>query len=275
MTRCPICLSSKFKNIFSTRASARNKGKYQITQCCKCHLGVLTPSLNEEELKQIYQENYFKDEAPVENSDAAVKFQFVRRHLPADFKLLDFGCGVGNFLGICQKEGFFCQGFDMSEFAAKYVSQKYKIPVKTGKLQKGLFPANFFDAIVVFDVIEHISDFSEAIRLWNLWLKKGGTLFITTPNLESLDAKILGRFWYGYQKIPQHLNYFNPDSIKILLNRYHFANIKIRGWGFSRNLEFFAQKLFRRSHIPILGVLLRRINVFFPIVDMMVIAQKD
>jgi SAM-dependent methyltransferase len=56
-----------------------------------------------------------------------------------------------------------------------------------------------FDAVVSFQVIEHLYDPSAMIARAKSHLKKGGILIITTPNLDGLGARLMGPKWHGYR----------------------------------------------------------------------------
>ena len=103
------------------------------------------------------------------------------------------------------------------------------------------------------------------------WLKKGGLIFITTPNIESWDARLLGRYWYGFKKIPEHVNYFSPESIGKVLNNNGFSDIKILSWGFKRSLSFLLNKGLGITKVP---KFLKKFSLFIPGIDMMVVAKK-
>ena len=143
-------------------------------------------------------------------------------------------------------------------------------------------------------MIEHVDRFLELIGLFNYWIKPGGRIFITTPNICSFDAKIFQKKWYGFSKIPQHVNYFSPQSLRLTLEQKGFQNIKIKNWGFCRSIEFIIQNLspqqsswsktlidHKKSSILTKGLLsltrLFKINkkeVFLPVIEMIGIAQK-
>jgi len=104
--------------------------------------------------------------------DAAKKFEFLQKYLPKNTKVLDFGCGTGDFIKVAKEQQYQCWGYDISKYAAQFVSKKYAVPVVTKKLSKSLFKPNTFDCIVMFDTIEHILDIDLLLNCLNLWLKK-------------------------------------------------------------------------------------------------------
>lgn len=259
--KCKVCSSKILALAFESK-------HYQVVQCQKCKFGMLESSGPVPNPKDIYNASYFvgKDSSDF-SADAQKKFDFVKNFLPGKASLLDFGCGLGDFLGIAKSWGFRVQGYDISKFAAKEASRRYGIKVKSSPFKPELFKEDSFDTIVSFDVVEHIPYFRPVFRALHRWLKKPGLLFITTPNIESWDARLLGGFWYGYNKFPEHVNFFSPQSIKIALTKSGFEVKQIRTWGFVRSLDFVFEKIFGKS----LGC---KKQIFFPLVDMMVVAKK-
>lgn len=272
---CFVCLSQKIKPIFK-------KGSSEIVQCQNCGFGMLRNYPTLDEVKTIYRKAYFDHNKISEfRSDAQKKFKFVQNYLPKKAKILDFGCGTGDFIGICKESHHDVYGYDISAYAAALVSKRHHILVNSGRLREDLFGKDFFDAIVSFDVIEHAPNFKEILKLFHNWLKPDGVLFLTTPNIESWEITILRSRWYGFTKVPDHINYFSPRSIKLALKEAGLAVSEIKRWGFVRTPNFLLNKL-GVANSPFLKVLQRLFKLlkvnqkefYFPFVDMMVTAQK-
>jgi 2-polyprenyl-3-methyl-5-hydroxy-6-metoxy-1,4-benzoquinol methylase len=271
---CQICQKTIFKTVFKN-------DKYFIRQCQGCKFAYLENNLSQKELEKIYSQDYFNDKKTQDYiADAQIKFNYLKKYIPIGSKILDFGCGVGDFIGICKKNRLEVCGYDISSYAAKFVLEKYQTKVLTDKLRRDLFEEKSFDVIVLFDVIEHMSNIDEVLSLFSFWLKSGGLLIITTPNIKSWDAKLLGKHWYGYKKIPQHISYFSPDSVNLLLKKHGFSTEKVKQWGFSRSLIFVLDHLgLNQTVAQVVKLLLdklglSKINIFFPVIDMMITAKK-
>jgi len=131
-------------------------------------------------------------------------------------KLLDIGCGGGRFLNRMQRRGWVVEGIDFDAQATRRVGEKYGIKTYTGDLLSAKMPDASFDAITMGHSIEHLvnpkATLCECLRI----LKPGGTLVITTPNVESRAAKEFGPFWRGWEP-PRHLHLFNTETIKLFL----------------------------------------------------------
>lgn len=273
---CPICKHDLISTAFKG-------GAYEIVQCQRCLFGWLKDYPGQKELKKIYQSEYFADKQSRDYAaDAQKKYDFVKDFLKQKARILDFGCGLGFFLGVCRKQGHEVYGYDISAFAARKVWRKYKISVKYQPLEDNLFQQGFFDAVCCFDVIEHTPLYRKTLKLFHRWLKKGGQLFITTPDMESWDKKLLQYRWYGFTKLPQHINYFSRKSMAIELERAEFKTILLKTFGFVRSPDFIFAPLSEKIPPLYLGVknILNVLGLwtkpfYFPMIDMMAVAQKQ
>lgn len=271
ISKCRICGSDNLALVY------RNQ-KYKIFKCLSCGFGVLIPYPKIKKAHSIYQENYFSDKKESYYfSDAKRKYSKAKQYFRKGGRVLDYGCGLGDFIGECKRRdkslGLF--GFDISKYVSAYTSKNYKVEVKTGIFSKNLYKQSFFDSIVSFDVIEHVPDFEDLLAKFNFWLKKGGYLLLTTPNIENWDAEILGRRWYGYSKIPEHINYFSKKSLRTLLERNGFEVHEIKTWGFVRSLDFYLSKVFWGFSLSKIGLgKIGNVNFFLPMVDVFVVAKK-
>ena len=93
-------------------------------------------------------------------------------------------------------------------------------------LKEANYPANFFDAVVLKDVIEHLTDPKETLEQIRHVLKPSGIMCCNTPDIDSLASKILGAKWWGIKQ--SHLFYFNKNSLSALFKATGFVPLKIR-----------------------------------------------
>ena len=284
---CAFCQFQSVKIIF-------RKGRFELYKCRNCGLAFVNPVPNSNELKKFYSKNYFKNTSKnfkgyedynqlkeVLAKEATRKITFIRKYTQKK-DLLDVGCGLGGFIKVAQKNGFKVSGNDISDFAIKKVSKDMKIPFYPGPISEKVLPKSRFEIITAWDVLEHIPQISDAIKAISNSLKKDGLLFLTTPDLDSWDSRVFGRFWYGYKKIPEHLIIFSSKSIRKILEDSGLEMLDIKMWGFVRDFKFVSQKLSLYS--PLLGKILifilkvfklERKSIYLPLTDMMVIARKN
>lgn len=267
---CRLCSDIQSHHLFS-------QGEFKVQRCQNCGFGTLHPIPSANDLHSIYQDDYheYLDQRDY-LADAKKKFSFVKKYLHPQDKLLDIGCGLGHFLAIGKSYGLQVQGYDVSRKAALTCQKQFGVDVKSSSFRKNLFNAKNFDLITAFDVIEHIVDFEDTITTYRHWLKDNGLLIMTTPNLDAWDAKLLGKRWYGYTRIPQHVNYFDRQSLQLVLQEQGLEVIDYRLWGFVRSYEYLAMAI---DQSGLLSRLLRTLalhnqQVYLPMTDMMIVARK-
>ena len=135
--------------------------------------------------------------------------------------LLDIGCGEGFSLSYFFAKGFYVSGIDFSSAGVKQQNPDFVDFLKTGDLfqllQETVDSGVRYDVLLLQNVLEHVLNPIELCFSLKLLLKKGGIVVITVPNdfsilqLEALSAGCIdSEFWVCP---PDHLNYFNADSL--------------------------------------------------------------
>lgn len=284
---------SSCPNCRHTRAVIRQRfGDYTVVECEHCHLRFLSPFPDHAVLTKLYEDSYFTSSeetttgyADYENSRDTYLATFRRRldqfadRVAHRQRILDLGCGYGYLLEAAR--GYFSEGWgcDLSDHALKIVAQKgfHTIP---GPLEdQADVPADFFDAVSMDDFIEHITDPHRMIEAVYRAVKTGGVVAITTPNTQSFLARISGRRWVSY-KIPEHVVYYNPQTLSQLLEDHGFSIEKIISAGQYVTLGFLMsrlKKLFGLSGGSSVGVesgRFRRRTLYIPSGSMTIIVRK-
>ena len=128
-------------------------------------------------------------------------------------KLLDIGCGTGDFLVEAKNQGWTILGFEPNSDAKQLAANKGV------SFTEDIFalPENTFDAVTMWHVLEHVPNLSEYIANLKRIVKPDGTIIIAVPNYKSYDAKYYNRFWAAYD-VPRHLWHFSKTSIKRLFS---------------------------------------------------------
>ncbi|MFN3705027.1 MAG: class I SAM-dependent methyltransferase, partial [Thermoflexales bacterium] len=105
---------------------------------------------------------------------------------------------------------------------AAEAARRLGLRVITGTLEETDFSARCFDAVTLWDVIEHLHDPAGALRRIARILKPDGILVIRTPNFDSWEARLFGRYWAGLEP-PRHLFVFTPRTLGAMLAQAGFA----------------------------------------------------
>lgn len=138
-------------------------------------------------------------------------------------RLLDIGCGVGDFLHYVKQQGWDVQGIEPSADAKQIAQSRLGFLPKDPSEYSQLDDASF-DVITMWHVLEHIDDLhfqtSELLRL----LKPGGRLIIALPNFQSFDCQYYKDKWAAWD-VPRHLNHFAPDTLRAIITSLGFQYI--------------------------------------------------
>jgi 2-polyprenyl-3-methyl-5-hydroxy-6-metoxy-1,4-benzoquinol methylase len=139
-------------------------------------------------------------------------------------RILDFGCGYGVFLRTLEErigDKVEVHGVEIDpEVCAKASARLAGAPVYCVdlKVDTGVVPRGYFDVITMLDVIEHLDDPRMYLQCLAECANAGGYLLLSTPNIESLNARLYGDRWILHSA-PYHSYYFGPRSIRILLQQ--------------------------------------------------------
>ena len=141
-------------------------------------------------------------------------------------RLLDVGCGSGDWLMFMRGLGWQVSGNDFDANAVK-TAQGRGLDVECASLEQQKHASGTFDAVTLSHVIEHVPDPVRTLAECRRILKPGGKLVLFTPNASSLSHRVFKNDWRGLEP-PRHLHVFSTESMRPLLERAGFQNISVR-----------------------------------------------
>jgi len=231
--KCPAC-NNKYTKFFLEK----NNFKYQI--CKECRTFFMNPRPTNKILNVFYKNStnykfWHKHIFPQTEKIRSQKIFLPRVKkiikICKDNKLkcpsiIDVGAGYGTFCKLALKSNFFKKviALEPSSEGANNC-RKNKIEVIENTIEKINTPKEKFDIVTSFEVIEHLFSLDEYINQIKKITKKKGLIIFTCPNGEGFDVRILLKNSNTIDH--EHLNYFNPYSIKILLERLKLKVIEI------------------------------------------------
>lgn len=130
-------------------------------------------------------------------------------------KLLDIGCGTGDFLLTCKNNGWNVEGVEPNKNAKNIAETKLSSTIYTD-IDNVL--SKRFDVITLWHVLEHVPNLEEYTSKLKLLLKPQGVLIVAVPNFKSYDALYYKQFWAAFD-VPRHLWHFSKKSIQELFLR--------------------------------------------------------
>lgn len=216
--KCFLCQKSSFeeKYVLPTKRilKCKNDGLHLAQQTKK---------------EKIYGNSYFSN-SPNALSQSYYRSKLetlklaTRKRFP---KILDIGCGWGDFLEVLQEEKIPYLGIDINKEAV-HICKKKRLNCKLSSIQQLNNAAmKQFDAITMFQVIEHLKNPFPVLQSAKKLLKKNAVLFITTPNNDSPLRKLFGAKWSVYNESSHHV-FYNKYTLQKLLRLAGFKKARVK-----------------------------------------------
>ena len=147
------------------------------------------------------------------------------RYLPERGKALEVGCGDGWMLTALRDRGWRVFGSERSSEGARAAAAVNGIPMFVGELN-ALAPSRF-NLVILFQVLEHLSDPLDALTKGAELLQPGGMMVVAVPNAASWQAHAFGRFWF-HLDVPRHLQHFSPEALGRLFQKIGLRVVRAR-----------------------------------------------
>jgi len=198
-------------------------GRY--VKCRNCHLIYVNPIEKASKINGDYSKMGNTDAPIIRGSRLlAAKSQLglISKH-KSGTTLLDIGCGEGFFLFNAAKAGYATKGIEISRDAAEYAGREFGLDVEAKPFEDLQFPENYFDVITLWQVLEHVPYPLIVLKEVHRILKPDGLLATSTPDIESILAKIFRRKWWNLRRL--HINQFTTRTLTDMLKRAGFNNI--------------------------------------------------
>lgn len=211
-------------------------GDYEYRRCLRCLQIQLHPFPTVQDMMGAYPDNYNAHTSEARDKSALYNALFslanlglrrrLKQHLQTGAKVLDVGCGNGEFLMSVKKLGAITlEGVDFNVRAVALARQK-GVNVFRGLFVEYPGELASYDAIFMNHYIEHVLDPVAELKKAKALLRSSGMLFGEAPNFGSVDRKIFGRYWGG-NHVPRHTFQFEPDRLYRLLRDAGFKSIVI------------------------------------------------
>lgn len=239
-TKCPFCESEKTRLYLKLKDYFLSQEDFEIMECDNCKLLFTTPRPDKSVIGKYYKsEDYLSHNEHKKGLVPWIYNQVKKVNIRNKFKIackgftnpqiLDFGCGVGDFLHYAQQKGCEIMGCDMSEDARKFASDKLDKTIVTPEEIFAL-PQSTFDVITMWHVLEHIDNLSFQAQQLHRLIKDNGRLVIAIPNYKSYDAQYYKDKWAAYD-VPRHLNHFHKESLQnIFKDKFELEKIYPMKW---------------------------------------------
>jgi SAM-dependent methyltransferase len=200
----------------------------RVVQCRRCGLVYLNPRLDNASLEKVYSKEYFVaasedygvdysayadyiGDEPVIMRSMHRRMKKVEHYARRKGRVLDVGCAAGFSLLAAQERGWSAEGIEFSDFCVDYARSR-NLKVHHGGLGDYAAEPESFDAITMWDYLEHSSDPRKELTICAGLLKKGGVIVCSIPNVDSWSYRLLKEKWIGFKNI-EHFYFYRRSTL--------------------------------------------------------------
>lgn len=224
---CPICTEKTTINYVERSAS------YLIFHCRQCDLVFSDPMRSG--VAEWYDKSYSIRHLAVDDR-LMWYFSWALQQLPAKGTLLDIACGTGSFVFYARQRGFDAYGIDFSQEAVAAGRRRFNLDTIFATSLEGFQeqrPGERFDAVTLFEVIEHVESPLSFLNHIRDTIKPGGYLIFSVPNRDRWPIRDFADY------PPNHLTRWSLLSMRRLLELAGFDVLQLRVTPVSMSINFF------------------------------------
>lgn len=250
---CALCGADSTEILFEGQDEwYKLPGRFPVRRCRQCNHIYLNPRPSPSEIGQYYPAEYAPYQPAIEDEPSLwrrlerqyamfKRIRMIQSRLKTRGRVLDVGCATGTFLAALRRLGWEVYGVETNAEAAAYARQRFGLNVFTGELEAAAFPEHYFDLVILWDVLEHVHEPRQVLQEAARIVQPGGALLLVLPNPESLEARVFGRYWAGWD-VPRHLHIFPTAVLQQLLaetkwQMHEVICITGRAWLFNLSLR--------------------------------------
>jgi SAM-dependent methyltransferase len=238
-TPCLLCGGVRLQLLFHPydRGHKTPFWDYHVVRCAGCGLLFRHPGIRPERLGELYSSGSYARFLGGKYARTRIRrYKVTMAPFGRLFsagrgrRLLDFGCGNGLFLDIAHRRGFDCYGVDLAADAIEVARGKpsgrhayHGTPTSIPELAAG-----GFDVITMWSVLAHLARPVDDLTMLRSLLAPDGVLLLLTVNAGSLKLKHQLEAWRGFTA--NHLAFFAPDTLRLLLRRAGFRAVVMPPW---------------------------------------------
>ena len=272
-TRCAICdredgaterwAATFDPDAFNARVfSARrvpDRVHYRMVMCDRCDLVRSDPVADEDLLAELYASSAFDYGSEVESLQASYgrALRWLEAQSPRRDALLEIGCGNGFFLQQARRQGWSeVRGVEPSADAVANAAPGLDGAIVNDMMKRGLFAPESFDAVCLFQVLDHISSPVDLLEECLAVLRPGGYVLAFNHNVRAWSALLLG------ERSPivdiEHTYLYSPTTMRAIFAKAGFVDSQVRSVRNTYSIRYLAQLV--PLPTPIKSALLARLR---------------
>jgi 2-polyprenyl-3-methyl-5-hydroxy-6-metoxy-1,4-benzoquinol methylase len=231
LVACPLCGSASRRSVLVCRDHLVTAERFDVAECDGCGLRMTEPQPSPEAIGRYYESEQY---LPMSNArrDAIarvyravrrltvrLRLRLVARHAPRIGRLLDVGCGTGEFLAHARGAGWDVVGVEPAAGAAGHAAAIGLTIHRTADLDG--IDEHPFDAVTMWHALEHMHEPGVQLTRAHRLLAPDGCLVVAVPNHDCVDAGAYAADWYAWD-VPRHLWHFTATTLGRLVGRHGF-----------------------------------------------------
>jgi 2-polyprenyl-3-methyl-5-hydroxy-6-metoxy-1,4-benzoquinol methylase len=236
---CPLCNSNQSELVLGSKDYSLTHTPFNILACSKCNFHFTDPIPSKDEIGAYYDFPDYISHTDVKEGWMNRIYHRVRSHtliqktnwvqsLFTGHKgnILEIGAGTGAFANAMQLKGWNVTALEPDPTSRQKALENYSIKLLPSEQLFDL-PAQNFDVITLWHVLEHVHDLKGYLEAFSKLLKRNGRIIIAVPNYTSFDAQYYKSYWAAYD-VPRHLYHFSPESMQLLCKRNNLQIIQYK-----------------------------------------------
>lgn len=225
---CPTCGSDEPQHEL-------DKDHMRLVRCRRCDLVYVSPTFDDAHYKKVYASQEYQEivrDLGIRSHEYRVerfgreRVALMTPHLStAKPRYLDVGCSTGFVVEAAREAGWDAIGIDLNPSAIEF-GRTRGLDLRPVALEDAELADASFDAVSLFDVLEHLLDPVRTLRSCTRLLRPGGIVFLYVPNYDSASRLLMGKeahfIWPTH-----HLNYYTPVTIRDLMARQGLETVYV------------------------------------------------
>lgn len=241
---CRLCASPKTELLFfAENVHGRHplsEERFGIYECARCSVVFVDIDTSGDYYNRYYPTNYYQEShgllsrgilSVLRELSFRKKLRLIMSRKPAGNRLLEIGCGRGEFLERLPRS-FQKHAIEINEAACQFVRENYSdVSIYSLRLDADDFePSSLgqYDVIFAWHVLEHIGNPQAFVRRLSKLLSNDGVIVLDLPNRDSFGFRFTKNVWF-HLDTPRHLFFYSYRSLGCLLREHDLDIVGYQG----------------------------------------------